>query len=177
MLSNGNYAQYSPQALQYFPQAVPQFSPQGGFGNPPGVHGVNPYGAHSGFGFGQEFGANFGQHQNIGNQGVGSPIVAILSQLANQIVTQGAVAQQMGALLGQLAQQVAAQTPSLYGNTALVPGGLQAGALGQSAYFAQSPYQSPYFATTPGGGYGGFTPQMQTPQVPAWAINRPTLVQ
>jgi len=170
MISNGNYAQYFPQSLQYIP----------------GAYGASPYGAGYS-GVGQELGSpGFGQ-QNFGqqNQSIGPQLITALSQLANQVVVQGVAAQQVGALLGQLAQQIVAQ--SIYGNAAFIPGAqafnhleqqlaLQ-GRVGQFGNaFGGAFGQSPYAAAAPVG-YGGFVPQMQAPQHQAWAINRPAVLQ
>lgn len=180
MFSNGN--QYFPQGLQYIP----------------GAYGASPYG---GSGFGQEFGsAGFGQQGPSGgsfaafgsNQSpVGPQLITTLSQLANQVVAHGVAAQQVGALLGQLTQQIVAQAS--YGNAAFVPAGLQGtpflgaqafnqlqqqlaiqGRLGQLGNAFGGVAGNPAFA---GQGYGGFAPQMQVPQNQPWAINRPAVLQ
>jgi len=170
MISNGNYAQYFPQNLQYIP----------------GAYGANPYGAGYS-GFGQEFGSpGFGQQ----NQSIGPQIITTISQLANQVVAQGVAAQQVGVLLAQLAQQIVSQTS--YGHAASIPGGLhgnpfavaqaynhleqQLAMQGRVGQLGNPFGQSPYAAATPVG-YGGFTPQMQVPQHQAWAINRPAVLQ
>jgi hypothetical protein len=110
----------------------------------------------------------------------------------------------VGALLGQLAQQIVAQIP--YGNAVFVPGaqafnhlehqlamqgrvgqlGNAFGGVAGNTAFAGQGFggqgigaafgQSPYAAATPVG-YGGFAPQMQVPQHQAWAINRPAVLQ
>ena len=84
-------------------------------------------------------------------------IVLLLGQLAQQISAQTAVTQQISIGLQQLVQQLAVQ-------------GLQnPGALGAfgGQYFAQSPFSG---ATQ--GAFGGFTPQAQ-----AWGANRAQTIQ
>lgn len=204
MFSNGNYAQYLPQGLQYIPGAY-------------GAYGTSPYG---GSGSGQEFGSQgLGQQGPAGGsfaafgstqspQSIGPQIITTLSQLANQVVAQGVAAQQVGVLLGQLAQQVhmqqiAAQASyqgnpftgahafnqlqhqlalqgrvgqwgNALGGVAANPAFTGQGFGGQGIGAAFG--QSPYTATVPVG-YGGFAPQMQVPQNQAWAINRPAVLQ
>jgi len=167
MISNGNYAQYFPQSLQYIP----------------GAYGASPYGAGYS-GFGQELGSlGFGHQNQIGqqNQSIGAQLITALSQLANQVVAQGVSAQQVGALLGQLAQQIVAL--SSYGNAAFVPAAHafnhiehQLAMQGRVGQLGNAFGQSPYAVATPVG-YGGFAPQMQVPQHPAWAFNRPAVLQ
>ena len=190
MLSNGNYAQYFPQFLAspFMGVGSPQWNPHGLSGGLPGAYGANS-------GFGQEFGypglgQGFGQQgfgqQPFGPNQIGGQTIAslplLLGQLANQVVAQGVITQQVGALLGQLAQQIVTQTLQFGvlgrpGQSAGVFGGLGGNpAFGNPAFafggqgIGSNFGQSPYFATPPVS-YGGFAPQMQTPQSQAW--NRP----
>ena len=174
MLSNGNYAQYFPQGLtpQLFgtlaggaPQfgyaaGVPQLGQQGVFGQ--GVFGVP--GAYGNPGYGQDFGSGAGQH-----------IVFALSQLAQHVATQGVFAQQIGASLGQLVQQLAYQIAQ-QGRQATFPN-----IYGGSPFSGFGNQQSlPFSAATPGGfggglgGYG-FTPQGFAPQTQMWGTPRPAM--
>jgi hypothetical protein len=133
MLSNGNLS-------QYFPQGAPQFGLQGMFG-PAGLYGGNP-----GFGpdpyqqgFAQSIPFGNSVAGNSGNPGIGPQITWALGQLAQQVATQGVVAQQLGAALSQLAQHVAMQL--LHGGAANV--------------FAGQPFGSPYL------GNPAFNPVLQ----------------
>ena len=85
-------------------------------------------------------------------------IVLLLGQLAQQISAQTAVTQQISIGLQQLVQQLAVQGLQTH------PGAL--GAFG-GQYFAQSPFTG---ATQ--GAFGGFTPQAQ-----AWGANRAQTIQ
>ncbi len=190
MLSNGNYAQYFPQGLNpqlmgTFAGGAPQLGPQGVFGQ--SVFGVpGAYGGNSGYGL--DSGSGAGQH-----------IVFALGQLAQHVATQGALAQQIGASLGQLVQQLAYQIvqqgrqatfPSIYGGSPFSGFGNQAG-LGNSVFDAGLGQSLPFNTGTSGGlgGYGftpqgftpqgfapqGFTPQGFTPQAQMWGIPRPAM--
>jgi hypothetical protein len=119
MLSNGNLS-------QYFPQGAPQFGLQGIFG-PAGLYGGNPgFGPESyQQGFAQQIPFGNSVAGNSGNPGIGPQIIWALGQLAQQVATQGIVAQQLGAALSQLAQHVAMQL--LHGGAANVSGGTFAG--------------------------------------------------
>ena len=85
-------------------------------------------------------------------------IVLLLGQLAQQISAQTAVTQQISIGLQQLVQQLAVQGLQTH------PGAL--GAFG-GQYFAQSPFTG----ATPGA-FGGFTPQAQ-----GWGTNRAQTIQ
>jgi hypothetical protein len=85
-------------------------------------------------------------------------IVLLLGQLAQQISAQTAVTQQISIGLQQLVHQLAVQGLQTH------PGAL--GAFG-GQYFAQSP-----FTGAPQGAYGGFSPQAQ-----AWGGNRAQTIQ
>jgi hypothetical protein len=178
MLSNGNLSQYL--------QGMPQFGPQGVFG------AAGAYGGHPGFGpefayqhgfaqqqipFGNPFVASSG-NLGAGQQVTGPQIIWALGQLAQQVATQGVVAQQLGAALSQIAQHVATQI--LQGGAGNVSGGLSAGQpfgnpyLGNPAFngagagaqgFGSPQGQNPFAVGTQG--FGGFAPQ-----TPAWGINR-----
>jgi hypothetical protein len=101
MWSNGNLS-------QYFPQGAPQFGLQGMFG-PAGLYGGNaPEFAYQ-QGFAQQIPFANSAAWNSGNPGIGPQITWALAQLAQQVATQGVVAQQLGAALSQLAQHVAMQ--------------------------------------------------------------------
>ncbi len=171
MLSNGNYAQYLPQGLapQFFGAfgaGTPQFGPQGVFGQ--GVFSVpGGYGSHPGFGL-------------DGQQSASQQIVLALGQLAQHVATQGVLAHQIGAWLGQLTQQLAQQIAqqdrqapyaNLYGgfagNSPFIGVGNQAGFGNQT--FGTAPGQGP-FSPGASSGYGGYTPHVQT-----WGTGRPTM--
>jgi len=179
-----NFSQYSPQGLaSQFPglqgAGWPQMNP-GLFGQP-GMGGGNmPFGPDSGqAGLGQQY--PFGAQTNpfAGLSNVVHPaqhLVAVLGQLAQQLVTHAAISQQIGLALHQLAQQLGAQSLQGY------PGGFGAGQAfagvgppyagvgqpfglgGGGQYFGQAGYGQ--------GSYGGFNPQAQ-----AWGANRPQTIQ
>ena len=169
-----NLSQYSPQGLaSQFPglqgAGWPQMSP-GLFGQQPGMGGGN-------VSFGQDSGqAGLGQQYPFGAQThPAQHLVTVLGQLAQQLAAHGAITQQIGIALQQLAQQLGAQSLQGY------PGGFGAGqgfagvgspftGVGQpfglgggGQYFGQNPFA---------GGYSGFNPQAQ-----AWGANRPQTIQ
>jgi hypothetical protein len=175
-----NLSQYFPQGLaSQFPglqgAGWPQMSPglfgqpgvSGGnvsFGQDPGQSGLNqqyPFGAQTNSSAQTPFTQNpFLQHP-------AQHLVTVLGQLALQLAAQGAVTQQIGIALHQLAQQLGTQSLQGY------PGGFGAGqafagvgppyAGGGGQYFGQNPFA---------GGYSGFNPQAQ-----AWGANRPQTIQ
>jgi hypothetical protein len=175
-----NLSQYFPQGLaSQFPglqgAGWPQTSP-GLFGQP-GLGGGN-------VSFGQDFGqAGLNQQYPFGaqtNSSAQTPftqnpflqhpaqhLVAILGQLAQQLAAHGAMTQQVGIALHQLVQQLGAQSPQGY------PGGIGAG---QGFAGIGPPYAGvggQYFGQNPfAGGYSGFNPQAQ-----AWGANRPQTIQ
>src|SRR5258708_29326509 len=103
-----NFAQYSPQGLaSQFPglqgAGWPQMSP-GLFGQP-GMGGGN-------VSFGQDSGqAGLSQQYPFGAQThPAQHLVAVLGQLAQQLAAHGAITQQIGIALHQLAQQLGTQS-------------------------------------------------------------------
>ena len=190
MQLNGNYAQhypqfFNPQFLGGFGTGWPQqgLHPQGPFSGPVGGFGGSPgMGQDSGY---QAFGQPgfFGQTgqvnplagfigqgpQGYGVAGVGNPhqIIAALGQLAHHVAVQGLAVQQIGALLGQLTVQIAAQSRAGQPGQSFQPQGFQP----QGQSFGQgfgSPFGQSAFSPD---AYGGSAPFAAQPQM--WGGNRP----
>lgn len=182
-----NPSQYSPQGL------LPQFPGWQGAGSPqmsPGLFGQP--GANGGaLPFGQEFGqANSFQHnpfaqspfatnpylqsQLLQSSPAHNPtqhIITALGQLAQLFSVHGAMTQQIGIALNQLAQQLVTQSLQTQAYAgAGQPFGFGGPNVGNSAgggqYFGQNPFAGAQ------GGYGGFSPQAQ-----AWGANRQQTIQ
>jgi hypothetical protein len=197
MLSNGN--QYFSQGFQYPQQGLtppqlgllgmgaPQFGPQGVPGAGAYSGGWSPEAHQQGSGFAQQipFGNSFAA--TSGQAGLGPQLIWALSQLAQQVATQGIVAQQLGAVLSQLTQQLAPQAlqsfgaqgyggqPGNFGGFAASPTfnspAFNIGGAGVQGFGAQglstAPGQNPFVGQQ---GFAGFAPQ-----IPGWAIHRPAM--
>jgi hypothetical protein len=184
-----NFSQYSPQGLaSQFPglqgAGWPQLNP-GLFGQPGPGGGNVSFGPDSGQpGLGQQypFGAqtnSSAQNPFVQNPFVTQPyqqnpllqgsfahspaqhLVTLLGQLALQLAAHGAVTQQIGIALHQVAQQLGAQSLQGY-----------ASGFGGGQYFGQNPFAGAVQAGYGQGGYSGFNPQGQ-----AWGANRPQTIQ
>ena len=112
-------------------------------------------------------------HSHAGHSGAHNPkrhIIPALGQLAQQFSVHGAMTQQIGIALQQLAQQLATQSLQHPYAGAGQPFGFGGPNVGNSAgggqYFGQNPFAGAQ------GGYGGFGPQAQ-----AWGANRQQTIQ
>ena len=162
-----------------------QYSPQGLASQFPGLQGAGwPQMSPGLFGQPGMSGGNVSFGQDPYQQHPTQHLVAVLGQLAQQLAAHGAITQQIGIALHQLAQQLGAQ--SLQGH----PGGVGAG---QAFAGVGSPYagvgqpfglggggqyfgQNPFAGAIPAGyGQGGYSGF--NPQAQAWSANRQQTIQ
>lgn len=188
-------SQYSPQGL------MPQFTGLQATGFP--LTGSSPFGQSSSYGFNGQVQSPFAaqQYPYSGQMGAGqqnpfqqssfaqfhpqAQIMQSLAHLAQQMLTQGAITQQVGIALHQLCQQLAAQTLQTPQSGVLGAGspfgqtfGLGSPSVGTPPFGAAGQsFGQPFTGATPGyggiGAQGGFSPQAGL----GWGAGRPPTIQ